>query len=115
MLGVLSGAWGWTLFALVWSLATAGIVLKSLSGHKYHHVSMIIYVLMGWLVLIAIKPLVDAMPLAGIMWLVAGGLCYTGGIVFYRMKSVPYMHFVWHLFVVAGTVCHAIAISRYGF
>ena len=114
-LGVLSGFWGWTLFGLVWGLATAGIILKSFSGHKYHHISMIIYVAMGWLVVIAAKPLFEAMPFAGIMWLLAGGLCYTGGIVFYRMKNVPYMHFVWHLFVVAGTVCHFVAISRYGF
>ena len=114
-LGVLSGGWGWTLFGLVWGLATAGIILKSFSGHKYHYISMIIYVAMGWLVVIAAKPLFEAMPFAGIMWLLAGGLCYTGGIVFYRMKSVPYMHFVWHLFVVAGTVCHFVAISKYGF
>ena len=114
-LGVLSGFWGWTLFGLVWGLATAGIILKSFSGHKYHYISMIIYVAMGWLVVIAAKPLFEAMPFAGIMWLLAGGLCYTGGIVFYRMKSVPYMHFVWHPFVVAGTVCHFVAISKYGF
>ena len=114
-LGVLSGVWGWILFGLVWGLATAGIILKSFSGHKYHWISMIIYVAMGWLVVIAAKPLFEAMPFAGIMWLLAGGICYTGGIVFYRMKSVPYMHFVWHLFVVAGTVCHFVAISRYGF
>lgn len=115
VLGVLAGAWGWTLFGLVWGLATAGIILKSVSGHKYHYVSLIIYVAMGWLVLIAAKPLMDSMPLAGVLWLLAGGCFYTGGILFYRAKHVPYAHFIWHLFVAAGTVCHFIAIANYGF
>jgi hemolysin III len=70
---------------------------------------------MGWLVLIAIEPLLEAMPLAGIAWLVAGGLCYTGGIWFYRHREMPYSHLIWHLFVIAGTVCHVVAIMGYGF
>ena len=115
VLGVLYGAWGWTLFGLVWGLALAGIILKSISGAKYHGVALGIYVAMGWLVLIAVKPLVQAMPAAGVAWLVAGGLCYTGGIWFYRHKEMPYSHMIWHLFVIAGTVCHFIAIIAYSF
>ena len=115
VLGVLYGAWGWTLFGLVWGLAVAGIILKSMTGHRFHGLSVAIYVAMGWLVLIAVEPLIEAMPPAGIAWLVAGGLCYTGGIWFYRHKEMPYSHLVWHLFVIAGTVCHVVAIMGYGF
>lgn len=115
LLGVLSGAWGWTLFGLVWGLALAGIILKSISGVKYHGVALAIYVAMGWIVLIAVKPLFAAMPTKGIIWLVAGGLFYTGGILFYRNERMPYAHAIWHLFVIAGTVCHFIAIIGYAF
>ena len=115
LLGVMHGAWGWTLFGLVWGLALAGIILKSISGVKYHGVSLAIYVAMGWLVLIAVKPLIEVMPFWGMFWLFAGGLFYTGGILFYRNKRMPYAHMVWHLFVIAGTLCHVIAIMRYGF
>lgn len=115
LLGVLSGAWGWTLFGLVWGLALAGIILKSISGVKYHGVALAIYVAMGWIVLIAVKPLFEAMPTRGIIWLVAGGLFYTGGILFYRNERMPYAHAIWHLFVIAGTVCHFMAIIGYAF
>jgi hemolysin III len=115
VLGVLYGVWGWTLFGLVWGLAVAGIVLKTVSGHRFHGLVVGIYVLMGWIVLIAIKPLIDAMPAAGIAWLVAGGLAYTGGLVFYRAKRLPYAHFIWHLFVIVGAVCHFITIIGYAF
>lgn len=114
VLGVLYGAWGWTLFGLVWGLALAGIVLKSVSGVKYHGISLVIYVAMGWIVLIAVEPLLEAMPAAGIAWLVAGGVCYTGGIWFYRHEQMPYAHTIWHLFVIAGTVSHVVAIMVYG-
>jgi len=113
VLGVLYGGWGWTLFGLVWGLAVAGILLKSLSGHRFHGLVVGIYVAMGWVVLIAIEPLLEAMALPGIVWLVAGGLFYTVGLLFYRAKGVPYAHFVWHLFVVAGAVCHFVAIMGY--
>lgn len=114
VLGVLYGAWGWTLFGLVWGLALAGIILKSVSGVKYHGISLVIYVAMGWIVVIAVEPLLEAMPAAGIAWLVAGGVCYTGGIWFYRHEQMPYAHTIWHLFVIAGTVCHVVAIMGYG-
>ena len=115
LLGVMYGTWGWVLFGLVWGLALAGIILKTASGHKYHHVSMIIYVAMGWIVVIATKPLIEAMPPWGIFWLVLGGWFYTGGIVFYRNERMRYAHTIWHLFVLAGTVSHFIAIIGYAF
>lgn len=115
LLGVLSGTWGWTLFGLVWGLALAGIILKSISGVKYHGIALAIYVAMGWIVVIAVKPLFEAMPTRGIIWLLAGGLFYTGGILFYRNERMPYAHAIWHLFVIAGTVCHFIAIIGYAF
>ena len=115
LLGVLYGTWGWILFGLVWGLALAGIILKTASGHKYHGVSIAIYLGMGWSVVIAAKPLFETMPLWGIFWLALGGLFYTGGILFYRNESMPYAHAIWHLFVIAGTVCHFITIFVYAF
>ena len=115
VLGVLYGTWGWILFGLVWGLAAAGILLKSIAGVRFHGLSIAIYVAMGWIVLIAVKPLIESMPAAGVAWLVAGGVCYTGGIWFYRHEEMPYSHLVWHLFVIAGTACHVVAIMGYGF
>ena len=112
-LGVLHGAWGWTLFGLVWSLALAGVVLKAVGGVRYPVLSTSLYLAMGWLVLIAVKPLWDRVPMWGLIWLVAGGLAYTLGVAFFAAKRVPYGHFVWHLFVLVGTVCHFIAVLRY--
>ena len=112
-LGVLKGGWGWTLFGLVWGLAALGVVLKTVAGIRWHGISTAVYVGMGWLVLIAAKPLWDSLPLAGLAWLLAGGLAYTGGVYFYVRKDLRYGHFVWHLFVVAGTTCHFIAVWQY--
>lgn len=113
LLGVFYGTWGWVLLSLVWSLALAGVILKTASGHKYHGISMAIYVGMGWIVVIFAKPLFEFMPLWGIFWLILGGLFYTGGILFYRNENMPYAHAIWHLFVLAGTVCHFISIIAY--
>ena len=112
-LGVLRGAWGWTLFGLVWSLAILGIVLKSVSGIGYPRLSTALYVGMGWLALIAIRPLWVHVPVAGWLWLIAGGLAYTSGIAFYAAERVRYGHFVWHVFVLMGTVCHFFAVLWY--
>jgi hemolysin III len=112
-LGVLRGGWGWTLFGLVWSLALAGVVMKALGGVRLPRLSMAIYLGMGWLVLIAIVPLVERMPAAGLGWLVAGGLAYTGGVLFYALDRFRYCHFIWHLFVIAGTACHFVAVMGY--
>lgn len=112
-LGILRGAWGWSLFGLVWSLALVGVVLKATSGVRYPRLSMGLYLAMGWLIVIAIKPLWLLMPAAGLFWLLAGGIAYTAGVAFYAAERVRYSHFVWHLFVLAGTACHFIAVFRY--
>jgi len=112
-LGVLRGAWGWTLFGLIWGLAITGVVLKLAGGLRRPWLSTGLYVAMGWLVLIAIKPLWEALPPWGMFWLVAGGVAYTGGVAFYAADHKPYAHFVWHLFVVAGTACHFVAVLWY--
>ena len=112
-LGVLRGAWGWMLFGVVWSLAVLGVTLKSVRGIRYPRLSTTLYVAMGWLALIAIRPLWRHVPLAGWLWLIAGGLAYTAGISFYAAERVRYGHFVWHMFVLTGTVCHFFAVLWY--
>lgn len=112
-LGVLRGAWGWTLFGIVWGIAVAGVVLKSVCGMKYQKLSTILYLAMGWSIIIAVKPLYLNMPPWGIFWLLAGGLAYTAGVGFYAADRIRYAHFIWHLFVIAGTACHFIAVLKY--
>jgi len=109
-LGALRGAWGWTLLSLVWAIAGTGIALEFALGKKVHKVAVGLYVVMGWLVVVAVKPLLAAVPWPGLAWLVAGGLLYTGGVAFYAAKRVRYAHTVWHLFVLAGSACHFVAI-----
>lgn len=113
-LGVLNGAWGWSLFGAVWGLALVGILLKTILGTRYHALSIVLYLVMGWLVVVATKPMLSAVPAPGLLWLLAGGLFYTFGVVFYHFDSrVHYAHFVWHLFVVAGSSCHFVAVFWY--
>jgi hemolysin III len=112
-LGVLRGPWGWTLFGCIWALAVVGIILKAVWGVRYPRLSTALYVVMGWLVLVAAKPLWHAMPGWGLFWLVAGGVAYTAGVGFYAAHRIPYAHFIWHLCVLAGTACHFIAVLRY--
>jgi hemolysin III len=112
-LGVLGGAWGWTLFGLVWGLAVVGITLKAVGGVRFPKLSMYLYLAMGWLILVFIKPLALNMQAWGLFWLVGGGVAYTAGLAFYAAKRVRYCHFVWHLFVIAGTACHVIAVRWY--
>jgi len=112
-LGVLRGAWGWTLFSLVWSLAVLGVTLKAVGGIRYPRLSTTLYLGMGWLALIAIRPLWLRLPVSGWLWLVAGGLAYTVGVAFYAAERMRYGHFVWHLFVLTGTVCHFFAVLWY--
>jgi len=112
-LGVLRGVWGWTLFGLVWGLAVVGTVFKAFGGVRYTTFSTWVYLAMGWLVLIAIKPVWTLVPKWGLFWLVAGGIAYTAGTVFFMAERIRYFHFVWHLFVVAGTACHFIAVLWY--
>jgi hemolysin III len=112
-LGALRGSLGWTLFGVVWGLAALGITLKSVAGIRYPWLSTTLYLAMGWLALVAIRPLWVHVPVAGWLWLIAGGLAYTAGIAFYAAERLPYGHFVWHLFVLLGTVCHFFAVLWY--
>jgi hemolysin III len=109
----LRGVWGWILFGLVWSLSVFGIVWKLFDVERFKVVSTLVYVAMGWSVLIAIKPVFAAIPLSGILWLLAGGLFYSVGVVFFALKRIPYNHAIWHLFVMAGSICHYFAVMLY--
>ncbi len=113
-LGALGGAWGWTLFGLVWSLALIGITLKVFDRLTHPWLSTGLYLLMGWLVLIAAVPLLKQVPLQSLIWLVAGGLAYTVGVLFFVLDSrIRYSHAVWHGFVAAGTGCHTFAVLSF--
>lgn len=112
-LGVLRGDWGWTLFGLVWGLALVGIVLKTCGGLRYMTLSTWTYIALGWLIVIAAKTVWMVIPAWGLFWLLAGGIAYTAGAVFFLAERIRYFHFVWHLLVVAGTACHFIAVLRY--
>ena len=113
-LGALGGPWGWTLFAIVWTLAAVGVALKVLDRMSHPAWSTGLYLAMGWSVLIAIGPLVERVATGGLVLLAAGGLAYTAGVVFFTLDSrLRYGHFVWHLFVVAGTSCHYFAVLHY--
>jgi hemolysin III len=112
----LKGPWGWSLFAAVWSMALAGVFLKTLGkGRKDHWLSTALYLLMGWLVLVAIVPLARNLPFAGMAWLTAGGLAYTIGVIFFAWRRLPFNHAIWHLFVLAGSVCHVLAVCLFVF
>ena len=112
-LGVLRGPWGWTLLGVIWSLAAAGVALDSVTGLTHPILSTSIYVAMGWFIVVAARPLWLHVPPAGLALLAAGGVAYTVGVAFYAARRLRYAHFVWHLFVLAGTACHGIAVWYY--
>jgi hemolysin III len=113
-LGALAGSWGWTLFGLVWSLAAIGVTLKTFGRLSHPWLSTGLYLVMGWLVLIAAVPLMQKVPLPGIELLVAGGLAYTTGVIFFVLDSrLRYAHAIWHGFVATGTLCHFFAVLDY--
>jgi hemolysin III len=107
----LRGGWGWSLFGVIWGLAVAGGIFKLFAAGRFRLVSTGIYLGMGWLVLIAIGPMIRQLDPAIIVWLVAGGVAYTSGTVFYHNRRVPYSHAVWHGFVMAGSACHGVAVG----
>lgn len=110
----LHGPWGWGLLGAVWFLAVAGILIKTVfAGRKDHWISTALYVGMGWLAVIALGPMLQALPLAGVLWLVAGGVSYTAGIVFFAWNRLPFNHAIWHLFVLGGSACHVVAVLWY--
>jgi hemolysin III len=113
-LGVLRGTWGWTLLGIVWGLAAVGVVLKVSNKGDHPILSTSLYLSMGWLIVIAVKPMVASVPTVGLLWLVAGGLAYTLGVVFFALDSrLKYGHLIWHLLVMAGTTCHYFAVLGY--
>jgi hemolysin III len=108
------GAWGWSIFGVVWGLAVLGIIVDSLPNRGRRILPVVIYLLMGWVVVVSLKPLLASLPIAGFWWLLAGGLCYTGGVVFYALdKRIAHGHGIWHLFVLAGSLCHFLSIFFY--
>jgi hemolysin III len=107
------GWWGWALFAAVWSLTVAGVVFKIFFTGRLNGLSTAIYVLMGWMCVLVAKPLVETLTVEALVWITAGGVAYTAGILFYHNRRIPYSHAVWHLFVIAGSAFHFLAISRH--
>jgi hemolysin III len=110
VLVTLRGPWGWSLFGVVWGLALAGIVLKLFFTGRYNTLSTILYVILGWLILIAIKPLSEAISTEGLFWLMAGGVSYTIGAVFFLLNKIPFNHAIFHVFVLGGSICHFVAV-----
>lgn len=106
----LRGGWGWTLFGIVWGLAVCGVIFKLFATGRFRRISTGIYIAMGWMVLIAARPMVQRMDPTVIAWLVAGGLAYTAGTFFYHHRRLVYSHAIWHGFVLAGSVCHGVAV-----
>jgi hemolysin III len=111
-LGPLRGPWGYSIFAVVWVLALAGIIFKIFFTGRFRALSITLYLLMGWIVIIALPPLVKALTTESLIWLVAGGLAYSLGTIFYGFKRIPFNHAIWHLFVLAGSVFHFIAVLK---
>lgn len=109
----LNGPWGWTLFGITWGLALAGVVFKVFATGRFQKLSLAIYLAMGWCVIVAIRPLVETLATGGLVLLLIGGLCYTGGVMFYVRERLPYHHAIWHIFVLAGSVFHYFAVLFY--
>lgn len=113
LLGPLRGTWGWSLLGVVWTLAVVGVTFKGVFGARYTALSTTVYLLMGWLVLVALRPMMAHVPTGGLWWLVGGGLCYTLGVVFFAWERLRYSHAVWHLFVLGGSGTHFCAVYWY--
>lgn len=110
---VLPPVWGWTLCAIIWALALTGVIFKIFFIGRFNVLSTILYLIMGWLVVVAMNPLIENFSTGGLSWLVAGGLFYSLGTIFYLWEKLPYSHVIWHLFVMAGSICHFFSILLY--
>jgi len=110
-IAAIRGAWGWSLFGIIWGMALIGIVFKLFFTGRFKVFSTAMYIGMGWLVVVAFVPLMQALSGAGLAWLIAGGVLYTGGTLFYHRESIPYSHAIWHGFVLAGSGCHFVAVA----
>ena len=109
----LKGWVGWTVFGVSWGMATCGVVLKLFFTGRYNVLSTLMYILMGWIIIFAIKPLVNSFSIDGIFWLIAGGLAYTAGAIIYSIKKIPFNHAIFHMFVLLGSSCHFISVYVY--
>jgi hemolysin III len=113
LLIAIRGVWGWTLLIIIWGLALLGISFKTLFTHRFEKISVLTYILMGWLSLVLINELVANLPVSGLIWLAVGGVVYTVGVLFYALHRIPYTHAIWHVFVLGGSICHYVAILLY--
>jgi hemolysin III len=109
----LHGALGWTIFSVIWVLAIIGIIFQIFFVNRFKVFSTLCYLLMGWFAVVMIKPLLVTLPIEGIYWLVGGGLFYSVGAIFYLVHKIPYNHAIWHLFVLAGSIAHFVAVLKY--
>jgi len=109
----LRGAWGTTLLVIIWGIAILGVSFKAIFIHRFEKLAVLGYILMGWLGVIATKEMIANIPLGGLAWLAAGGAAYSLGVIFYALKKIPYMHAIWHLFVLGGSICHFFAVLLY--
>jgi len=109
----LGGVWGWSLFGVIWALALIGIVYKMFFTGRFETLSTLVYITMGWLVFVAVKPMLEAVAIPGLIWIAAGGLLYSIGVLFYASKKMPFHHTIWHLFVLGGSTCHYLAVLYY--
>ncbi|MGA2080445.1 MAG: hemolysin III family protein [Holophaga sp.] len=112
-LGTLRGGWGWSLFGVIWGLAVVGVLYKAFATGRFPILSTIVYLAMGWLVVVAALPLYRALPAGGLAWLLAGGGCYTLGVGFYAWRRLSFHHAIWHLFVLGGSLCHVVAVLAF--
>ena len=110
---ILRGPWGWTVFSIIWAFALLGIILKSTVFRSHHIITDLLYIPMGWTAIIAIRPLLQMAPRGFLVWMLVGGLCYTGGVVFYAWRRIPFSHTIWHLFVIGGSVSFFMGFSLY--
>ncbi|MBT3389831.1 MAG: hemolysin III family protein [Chloroflexi bacterium] len=107
------GTWGWTLLVIVWGLALLGVSFRAIFVNRYEKLAVLAYVLMGWLGVVAFKEMIASIPLGGIIWIAIGGVVYTIGVIFYALRKIPYMHTIWHLFVLGGSICHYLGVLFY--
>jgi len=112
-LASLGGAWGWALFAVVWSLAMLGVAREVVNWRPSRRISVSLYMAMGWLAIVLVKPMLSSIATGGLVLFLVGGLCYTVGVVFYLRRSIPYHHAIWHVFVLAGSASHFFAVLCY--
>ena len=109
----LRGPWGWSLFGLVWVFALAGILFRVIYGERHRPLAVASYVLLGWLCVVAVKPILELVPLGALAWIAAGGFAYTTGVFFFAARRIPHHHAIWHLFVLGGSICHYVAVFLY--